>query len=115
MQQGKKIVARFYHTALGTSPVVEWLRSLPLDDRHAIGQDLARVEFGFPVGMPLCRALGNGLWEVRTKLPRGRIARLFFCASEGELFVLHGFIKTTQKTPPQDLTLARKRMKEIDQ
>lgn len=95
--------------------MLEWLRSLPIDNRHAIGQDLATVEFAYPVGMPLCRALGRGLWEVRSNLPGGRIARLFFCVSEGELFVLHGFIKTTQRTPPQDLTLARKRMKEIDQ
>ena len=94
--------------------MLEWLRSLPIDDRHAIGQDLARVEFGFPVGMPLCRALGHGLWEVRTQLPRGRIARLLFCAAEGELFVLHGFIKKTQKTPAHDLDLARNRMKEVE-
>jgi len=94
--------------------VLDWLRSLPIDDRHAIGQDLARVEFGFPVGMPLCRALGHGLWEVRTQLPRGRIARVLFCAAEGELFVLHGFIKKTQKTPAHDLDLARNRMKEVE-
>ncbi len=115
MQKRKKIQARFYHTELGASPVLQWLRSLPIDDRNAIGQDLARVEFGFPVGMPLCRALGQGLWEVRSSLPRGRIARLLFCATAGELFVLHGFIKKTQKTPAQDLDLARKRMKEVEE
>ncbi|MDH5666396.1 MAG: type II toxin-antitoxin system RelE/ParE family toxin [Nitrospira sp.] len=114
MRQRKKIVARFYHTAGGANPVLEWLRSLPIADRHAIGQDLARVEFGFPVGMPLCRALGHGLWEVRTQLPRGRIARVLFCAAEGELFVLHGFIKKTQKIPAHDLDLARNRMKEVE-
>lgn len=114
MQQNKKIQARFYHTELGASPVLEWLRSLSIDDRHAIGQDLARVEFGFPVGVPLCRALGTGLWEVRTSLSHRRIARLLFCATDGELFVLHGFMKKTQKTPAQDLDLARKRMKEVE-
>lgn len=114
MSQSKKITARFYATASGTCPVLEWLRSLPIEDRHAIGQDLARVEFAWPVGMPLCRALGAGLWEVRTNLPRGRIARVLFCAAAGELFVLHGFIKKTQKTPAQDLELARTRMKEVE-
>ena len=110
----KKIEARFYHTASGASPVLDWLRSLPIDDRHAIGKDLARVEFGWPAGMPLCRALGNGLWEVRSALPNGRIARLIFCTADGELFVLHGFLKKTRQTPPSDLALARKRMKELE-
>lgn len=109
----KKITARFYHTESGASPVLEWLRSLPPDDRYEIGQDLARVEFRWPIGMPLCRALSDGLWEVRSILPSRRIARLIFCAEDGELFVLHGFIKKTQKTPAVDLSLAYKRMKEI--
>lgn len=62
--RNEKIDARFYHTASGASPVLDWLRALPIDDRREIGQDLARVEFGLPVGMPLCRPLRNGLWEV---------------------------------------------------
>ena len=44
-----------------------------------------------------------GLLEVRSALPSRRIARLIFCAEEGELFVLHGFIKKTQKTPAVEL------------
>ena len=110
----KIIDARFYQTASGVNPVLDWLRSLPPDDRHSIGQDLGRVEFGWAVGMPLCRSLSNGLWEVRSALPSGRIARLIFCATGGELFVLHGFIKKTQKTSPADLAIARKRMKEVE-
>lgn len=109
----EKITARFYQTESGTSPVLEWLRSLPPNDRHEIGQDLTRAQFRWPIGMPLCRALGDGLWEVRSTLPSRRIARLIFCADDGELFILHGFIKKAQKTPAVDLSLAHKRMKEI--
>jgi len=107
----KKITARFYHTESGTSAGMAAVATP--DDRYEIGQDLARVEFRWPIGMPLCRALSDGLWEVRSALPSRRIARLIFCAEEGELFVLHGFIKKTQKTPAVDLSLAYKRMKEI--
>jgi phage-related protein len=103
----------FYRTGTGVEPVLDWLRSLPPDDRRAIGADLSTVQFGWPIGMPLCRALGTGLWEVRSRLPSGRIARLLFFADESRLGVVHGFIKKTQKTPPDDLTLARKRMKEM--
>ncbi len=91
----------------------EWLRSLDLGDRRAIGLDLMRVQFGWPIGMPLVRSLKDGLWEVRSSLPSQRIARLLLCFHEGMLIVLHGFIKKTQKTPANDLSLARRRMIEV--
>ena len=47
--------------------------------------------------MPLCRNLGEGLWEVRSSLPSRRIARVLFCLVKGEMVLLHGFIKKTQK------------------
>ena len=97
----------FYCTSGGAEPVLEWLRSLPAEDRRAIGTDLATVQFGWPIGMPLCRPLGDRLWEVRSSLPSRRIAR------EGRIGVVHGFIKKTQKTPADDLDLARRRMKEM--
>jgi phage-related protein len=83
-------------TSGGAEPVLEWLRGLPPEDRRVIGADLATVQFGWPIGMPLCRALGNGSWEVRSKLPRQRIARLLFFAGDGRLGVVHGFIKKKQ-------------------
>ena len=77
------------------------------------GQDIATVEYGWPVGMPACRSLGQGLWEVRSTLPGNRIARVIFCIAHGHMVLLHGFIKKTQKIPDEDLALARRRMKEI--
>lgn len=103
----------FYRTAAGVEPVREWLRNLPEDDRRTIGLDLATVQVGWPVGMPLCRPLSSGLWEVRSALSSHRIARVLFFFHEGRLGVVHGFIKKTQKTPPDDLALARKRMQEM--
>src|ERR1035437_4764360 len=103
----------FYRTSGGVEPVPDWLRSLPSEDRRVIGTDLCTVQFGWPIGMPLCRSLGEGLWEVRSSLPSRRIARLLFFVDQGRIGVVHGFIKKTQKTPPEDLALARKRMKEM--
>jgi phage-related protein len=103
----------FYRTSGGAEPVLDWLRDLPQADRRAIGADLATVQFGWPIGMPLCRPLGSGLWEVRSTLPSRRIARLLFFVHEGRIGVVHGFIKKTQKTPAEDLDLARRRMKEM--
>ena len=112
-KQLSEIPVIFYRTSLGAEPVRDWLRSLPSDDRRTIGVDLATVQVGWPVGMPLCRALGGGLWEARSTLPSRRIERILFFMLESQIVIVHGFIKQTQKTPQDELEFARKRMKEI--
>lgn len=107
------LTAVFYATAGGAVPVLDWLRALQKDDRRQLGLDLLRVQENWPIGMPLCRSLGGGLWEVRSALSGGKTARLMFCTHGGEIFVLHGFVKKSQKTPQSDLRLAEKRMKEV--
>lgn len=109
-----KIPVVFYRTKGGTEAARDWLRSLDTADRQAVGLDLMRVQYRWPVGMPLCRALGDGLWEVRTSLPSNRIARVLFSVQQGCILVLHGFIKKTQKTPADDLALARRRNREFE-
>lgn len=111
----KRIPAVFYRSGNGVEPVRDWLKALPEVDRRIVGFDIAVVEFGWPVGMPLCRSLGGGLWEVRCNLTHGRIARVIFCAAHGQMILLHAFVKKTQKTPLPDLDIARKRQKEIEQ
>jgi phage-related protein len=108
----KRLPAVFYVLPTGREPVRDWLRNLPQADRQTIGEDIKDVEFSWPVGMPLCRSLGDGLWEVRSDL-EGRIARVLFCVHEGRMVLLHGFIKKTQKTPKADHDLALKRKKEL--
>jgi phage-related protein len=109
----KKLPAAFYRTANGTEPVREWLRGLSAEDRKAIGQDIALVEYAWPIGMPTCRPLGAGLFEVRSNLSGGRSARVLFCPTDGCLVLLHGFIKRTQKTLASDLALGRSRQKDV--
>ena len=113
--QTQKIALAFFRTAAGSEPVREWLQGLDKHDRHAIGLNLMRVQWRWPVGMPLCRPMGQGLWEVRIDLPSRRIARVLFCAYSGRLLALNGFIKKSRKTPDSELAVARKRKKELEQ
>jgi phage-related protein len=110
----EKIELVFYATDAGNEPVRDWLMGLALENRQAIGLDMMRVQFGWPVGMPLVRPMGKGLFEVRTDLPNKSIARVLFCFHDGELYALHGFIKKSKVTPDTDLKLARKRKKEVE-
>jgi len=91
--------------------VREWLKGLEPDERKVLGEDIKDVEYSWPIGMPLVKSLGRDLWEVRSNLPRGRIARVIFCAERDCMVLLHGFIKKTQKTPQREIDLALRRRK----
>ena len=110
----RPISLRFYKTASGNEPVREWLRDMDETDRRIIGTDLMTLQWGWPIGMPLCCPMGSGLWEVRSTLDSHRISRVLFCLSDGQIVALHGIIKKTQKTPKQDLKFARDRQKEVE-
>lgn len=106
----KKITAVFFVQKAGGEPVREWLWSLSPGDRKKVGDDIRTVEFGWPIGMPVCRPLGKGLYEVRTSL-KNRIARVLFAIEGDDMVLLHGFIKKSQATPAADLDLARDRLR----
>lgn len=110
----KKVSAFFYQSSHGSEPVKDWLLKLSKLDRKAIGEDIKTVEFGWPIGMPTCKPMKNGLYEVRTSLTDKKIARVLFCFSSNKMILLHGFIKKTQKTPKADLDLAIKRQREVE-
>jgi len=84
-----------------------------VEDRELAGRDIQKVKLGWPLGMPYCRSLGNGLWEVRSDLTGGKIARVIFAVAGGRMVFLRGFFKKAPKTPTQDLQLSLKRMKEV--
>ena len=109
----KKLSARFYESVGGREPVRSWLLELDAADRRTLGTAIAKVEFGWPIGLPSCRPMGDGLFEIRTHISDGRIGRILFGIFDGRMVLLHGFIKKTRATPRDDLDLARKRLKEI--
>jgi phage-related protein len=111
MAAAKKITAFFFVSAIGHEPVRDWLKDLTRADRATIGGDICTVELGWPIGMPVCRPLGKGLYEVRSTLDN-RIARVLFAIEGGDMILLHGFVKKSQKTPTADLDIARKRLNE---
>jgi phage-related protein len=110
----KRVVAKFYKNKVGNEPVRDWLLGLDKKDRVSIGADIQTTEYGWPIGMPTCRPMGNGLHEVRTSLTNNRIARVLFIIYRNNLILLHGFIKKTEATSKADLDLAKTRKKEVE-
>ena len=113
MAELKRLPAAFYRSPGGREPVREWLLALDERSRRIVGRDIATAEFGWPLGMPLCRNLGGGLQEARSNVTGGRIARVLFVVHSDRMVLLHGFVKKTRKTPKRDLELARQRAREI--
>lgn len=111
----KRIPLVFYRTEHGSEPVREWLLSLPKADRRIVGEGLKQLEYGWPIGMPLCRALGVGLFELRASLASRRTARVILCVFDEELYALHAFVKKTRKTPDADLKLAHRRKRQLEE
>jgi phage-related protein len=102
----------FFKTDGGNEPVREWLKSLPREEKKTIGEDIKTVQFGWPIGMPLVRPLGDNLYETRSNL-KNKIARIFFTLEGKEMILLHGFVKKGQKIPKKELVLAKRRLSRI--
>jgi len=112
MQNEPSLRVVFYKSQTGKEPVREWLKTLSLQDKKTIGEDIKTVQFGWPLGMPLVRKIEPGMWEVRSNISAG-IARVFFTVQGEFLVLLHSFVKKSLKTPLDDLSLARKRLAQV--
>jgi phage-related protein len=111
MKSKRPLKVVFFKTDMGNEPVREWLKELPREDCKIIGVDILTVQYAWPVGKPLVDNLGGGLWEVRSRLSN-RFARTLFAVIDEEIVLLHGFIKKQQKTPQDELDLAKKRKRQ---
>ena len=106
-----RLEATFYCNALGHEPVRVWLKALAIEHRKTIGEDIAYVQYKWPIGKPRVDHLRGDVWEVRSKIGN-RIARVLFAVVRNEMILLHAFIKKTQRTDPEDIELATNRLKE---
>jgi len=109
-----KLKVHFFKTGSGTEPVRKWLKSLSLEHKKVIGEDIKTVQFGWPLGMPLVEKIKPFLWEVRSRVPN-RIARVLFTVDGNVMILLHGFIKKSQKIPKNELKTALSRLKQYQE
>jgi len=112
MPMDRPIPVVFFRLDSGREPVREWLRDLSRENRKTIGEDIKTLQFGWPVGMPLARKMGNDLWELRSTISSG-IARTFFTVYQKKIVLLHSFAKKSQKTPPNELATAKRRLNRL--
>jgi phage-related protein len=109
----KRISAVFYRSISGNEPVRDFLKDMRKEDKLIVGADIKTVEYGWPIGMPVCKPLGSGLYEVRSNISDGRIVRVIFTIQNNKMILLHGFVKKTQKLPGTEINIAKKRLKDL--
>lgn len=109
MNAGPILSVVFFRTDAGREPVRQWLKSLDTTARKAIGEDIRLVQFRWPLSLPRVKKIEPYLWEIRSNLSEGRIARVLFTIEGNDMALLHGFIKKSQKILPKDLSTARNR------
>ncbi|MCL2295342.1 MAG: type II toxin-antitoxin system RelE/ParE family toxin [Spirochaetes bacterium] len=104
----KALTVYFFKTSAGNEPVRDWLKHRTQEEKKIIGEEIKAVEYLWPIGYPRVTKLDKDLWEVRVDLRDG-ICRIFFTFWKKYMILLHSIIKKSQKTPKQDLDLAKKR------
>ena len=109
MEFNTLLSVKFFKTDSGSEPVRDWLlEDLTIEERKVVGRDIKIIQMSWPIGMPLVKSMGSGLWEVRSNL-ENKLARVLFTFHNNEIILLHGFIKKSQKTLKKDLELAKQR------
>jgi phage-related protein len=81
-----------------------------------LGKDLFRLQMGERIAMPASRPMplvGAGVSELRVKDAHGAFRVFYYLASPKGVLVFHAFDKKTQRTPPLEIELARKRLREL--
>lgn len=104
----KRITARFYQSEAGSQPVRDWLLSLDEKDRKIVGRDIAKTEFGWPIGMPTCRPVREGVLEVRSTVRAGKVeARTYFGIDGPDMILLHAHTGKTDQAHEIGVAIAR--------
>jgi phage-related protein len=106
--------AYWYTTDSGRSPVEEDINDLSMPDQAKIYAYIKKLEeFGYRLGVPFVKPIEGKIKELRIPVSPGQYRIFFFFHYREDFYLLHGFLKKTQKTPPKEIDVARKRMKSI--
>ena len=100
----------FYETADGKNPVSDFLDSL--DDKMVaklVGLLEILEEKGTELRLPHSEHLGDGIFELRCKQGNNITRTLYFFYTGRKIIVTNGFVKKTQKTPSNEIKLAKVR------
>ena len=95
---------------------IDCIRCMPKAVRQELGEALRKLQYGANLGLPLSRPMSDaiaGTHELRLFSRDGAYRVFYYLKSRRGILVFHAFMKKTQKTPPHEIILAKKRLKEM--
>jgi phage-related protein len=94
------------------SGVKKFISTLDKQSKSKVYKNIALLEeFGNLLKWPHRRKMPGNLFELRIT---GQLEiRFFYCFHKNEVYILHVFIKKTQKTPIREISTAQKRYKSL--
>lgn len=99
----------FYTKRDGSEPAKEFLLDLSKGLRAKTLRNIELLsEYGFQLREPFSKPLGDGIFELRTQLGSDTTRILYFFFFGGRIILTNGFVKKTQKTPADEIELAKK-------
>lgn len=109
-------IIEYYKTPGGQEVIEEFIDNLQENTQARLGRQLDLLQhYGYELGMPHVKALGNGLMELRVRGKNSQEVRVFYIfGKENHIYLLHAFVKKSQTTPKKELEIARKRQAEIN-
>ncbi len=104
----------FYVSEAGDSPVEDFVRNLPPKMRAKVAAMIELLgEYGNALRKPYSSHLDDGIFELRCKFGSDITRALYFFYVGKRIILTNGFVKKTQKTPPEEIDLAKKRRKDF--
>lgn len=99
----------FYEKENGDCPIEEFMNSLDIKMRaKMIGLLELLEEKGIQLREPYSKIIEDGIFEIRCKVGNNISRVLYFFYFEGKIILTNGFTKKTQKTPTEEIKLAKK-------
>ena len=99
----------FYEKENGDCPIEEFMNSLDIKMRaKMIGLLELLEEKGIQLREPYSKIIEDGIFEIRCKVGNNISRVLYFFYFEGKIVLTNGFTKKTQKTPIEEIKLAKK-------
>jgi phage-related protein len=95
---------------------LSFIREQSVEIKKEIGEALRDIQKGILPGLPLSRpmpSVGAGVHELRVGDGTKTVRVFYFIKYEEAILVFHAFEKRSQKTPPHEIEIGKKRLKEL--
>ena len=111
----KLFEVEYYEKSDGTYPAEEFILSQDIKMQTKLFRLLELLELkGNELREPYSKSLSDGIFEIRAIQGNNITRVLYFFVVDKKIILTNGFVKKTQKTPENEIVLAKKYRKDYE-